>query len=94
MVRYGEFDPYHKWLGIPPGDQPPNHYRLLGVVPFEADPEAIGNAADLRMGFVRTFQVGQHSLLSQQILNEIAAARICLLNPQKKASYDERCGWS
>lgn len=23
------FDPYHKWLGIPPKDQPPNHYRLL-----------------------------------------------------------------
>lgn len=25
------FDPYHQWLGIPPKDQPPNHYRLLGV---------------------------------------------------------------
>ena len=24
-------DPYHRWLGIQPKDQPPNHYRLLGV---------------------------------------------------------------
>ena len=27
----GAFDPYHKWLGIPPKQQPPDHYRLLGV---------------------------------------------------------------
>ena len=25
------FDPYRKWLGIPPQEQPPNHYRLLGI---------------------------------------------------------------
>ena len=25
-----KFDPYHIWLGIPPEEQPPNHYRLLG----------------------------------------------------------------
>ena len=30
------FDPYYRWLGIPPGEQPPNHYRLLGVQLFEA----------------------------------------------------------
>jgi hypothetical protein len=26
-----DFDPYYHWLGIAPKDQPPNHYRLLGV---------------------------------------------------------------
>jgi hypothetical protein len=26
-----EFDPYRKWLGIPPKDQPPHYYRLLGI---------------------------------------------------------------
>jgi hypothetical protein len=26
-----DFDPYHKWLGIPPPQQPPHHYRLLGI---------------------------------------------------------------
>jgi len=27
--RLDRFDPYHKWLGIPPAEQPLNHYRLL-----------------------------------------------------------------
>ena len=33
------FDPYQAWLGIPPHDQPPNLYRLLGLVLFESNPE-------------------------------------------------------
>src|SRR5437016_4429115 len=39
-----EFDAYRKWLGIPPEDQPPHHYRLLGIAPFEDDPDVIQNA--------------------------------------------------
>ncbi len=34
------FDPYHKWLGIAPKDQPPHRYRLLGIDPFEEDRSA------------------------------------------------------
>jgi serine/threonine protein kinase len=82
------FDPYHKWLGVPPADQPPHHYRLLGIALFESDSDVIEGAADRQMAHVRTFQSGQHSALSQQILNELAAAKVCLLNPQKKAAYD------
>lgn len=82
------FDPYRKWLGIPPKDQPPNHYRLLGVELFESDPDVISNAADARMAHVRSFQTGPYSELSQKILNEIAGAKVCLLNPEKKAQYD------
>lgn len=40
------FDPYHKWLGIPPKAQPPNHYRLLGLELYEDDLEVIVAAAD------------------------------------------------
>jgi len=83
------FDPYHKWLGISPKDQPPNHYRLLGVDPFESDPGVIESAADRQMSHVRTFQSGKHSVLSQQLLNEIAAAKIILLNSEKRARYDK-----
>jgi len=86
----GSFDPYHKWLGISPKDQPPHHYRLLGIDLFESDPDVISSAADQRMGHVRVFQTGKHSALSQQILNEIAGARVCLLSPEKKAEYDRR----
>jgi hypothetical protein len=82
------FDPYHKWLGIRPKDQPPNHYRLLGIELFENDPDVIASAADQRMAHVRSFQTGKNSEVSQKILNEIAAARVCLLDGRKKEQYD------
>ncbi len=52
------FDPYRKWLGIPPAEQPPNHYRLLGIGLFESDAEVIASAADRQMSHVRNFQSG------------------------------------
>ena len=85
-----EFDAYYKWLGISPGEQPPNHYRLLGVNLFESDAEVIANAADARMAHVKTFQTGRHSAISQRILNEVASAKVCLLNPSRKSEYDRR----
>ena len=84
------FDPYQKWLSIPPSEQPPNHYRLLGLVLFENDQETIGSAADRQMAYVRTFQTGPHGPISQQILNELAGARVCLLDPSRRAAYDEQ----
>ena len=83
------FDPYHRWLGIPAEEQPPNHYRLLGLVQYESDPEVIENAANQRMAHLRSFQAGRNASDSQRLLNEVAAARICLLNAEKKAAYDE-----
>jgi hypothetical protein len=84
------FDPYYKWLGIPPAEQPPNHYRLLGLSLFEQNGEAIDNAADRQMAHVRTFQAGPHGAHSQRLLNEIAAARLALLDPSKRRAYDEQ----
>ena len=43
------FDPYYRWLGIPPDEQPPDQYRLLGVKRFEEDPDVIEAAADRQM---------------------------------------------
>jgi formylglycine-generating enzyme required for sulfatase activity/outer membrane biosynthesis protein TonB len=82
------FDAYHEWLGIAPKDQPPNHYRLLGVDLFETKAATIEHAADQRMALLRTFQAGRHSALSQRLLNEVAAARLCLLKPERRAAYD------
>lgn len=84
------FDPYRKWLGIPPAEQPPHHYRLLAIGLFEDDPDVIENAADQRMAHLRTFQAGSHSALSQKLLNEVAAAKLCLLAADRKAEYDAR----
>ncbi|MDY0165614.1 MAG: SUMF1/EgtB/PvdO family nonheme iron enzyme [Thermoguttaceae bacterium] len=82
------FDPYYEWLGITPSDQPPHHYRLLGIGLFEENAGVIANAADRQMGHLRGFAAGKHSQLSQKLLNEVAAARVCLLNPEKKVAYD------
>jgi hypothetical protein len=84
-----DFDPYYRWLGIPPEQQPPNHYRLLGLNLFEVDPEVIETAAHRQIGHLRTYQTGKYSQLSQKLLNEVAAAKICLLSPSKKAAYDQ-----
>ncbi len=83
-----KFDPYHQWLGIPASEQPPNHYRLLAIPAFENDPTVIESAADRQMAHLRTFQAGKHAQESQKLLNEAAAARVCLLNAEKKAAYD------
>ena len=83
-----DFDPYHKWLSIRDPKRPPNHYRLLGLELFETDPDVIAEAAQRQMAHVRTFQLGPHSALSQKLLNELAAAKICLSDQHKKAEYD------
>jgi hypothetical protein len=84
------FDPYYTWLGIPPREQPANYYRLLSLELFEDNPDVISNAADRQMLHVRTFQSGPHAALSQKVLNDLAAARGCLLDPQEKADYDRQ----
>jgi len=80
--------PYHKWLGIPPEEQPPNHYRLLGVPQFESDADVIDGAAEQRTIYLRTFQTGPDAELAERLLNEVAAARVCLLDNKAKSNYD------
>ncbi|MDA7979517.1 MAG: hypothetical protein MPJ50_12195 [Pirellulales bacterium] len=85
-----DFDPYYRWLGISLEEQPPSHYRLLGVKPFEADAEVINNAADRQMSYVRTFQMSGRGKFAEEILSEITAAKVCLLSEPQKAEYDLR----
>lgn len=82
------FDPYRKWLGIAPADQPPNHYRLLGLDLFESDPDVIDAATEQRVTYLRQCATGEHVAESQKLLNEVAAARLCLVNADKKREYD------
>ena len=86
----GNFDPYYVWLSIPPEEQPANYYRLLSLRLFEANADVIDSAADRQMAHLRTFQGGKHGDLTQRILNEVAAARVCLLDPKKRAAYDQQ----
>ncbi|MBC8873437.1 MAG: hypothetical protein H8E44_28705 [Planctomycetes bacterium] len=84
------FDPYYKWLGIPPRDQPPHHYRLLGIELFEEDRDVIDAAANRVMSYLKDMAPGDDAAHSQTLLNEISRARICLLNTEKKAEYDDQ----
>ena len=84
-----QFDPYYTWLGIPPSEQPADFYRLLGIKQFEDNREVISNAADQRMAHVRAFQTGPSARDSQRVLNDLSKAAGCLLNPRRKAMYDQ-----
>lgn len=83
-----EFDPYFKWLAIPRHEQPPDHYRLLGIPLFVDDADVIDYAAAQRMLLLRNMQISQHAALAQKILVEVGRAKACLLNPPRKAEYD------
>ena len=85
-----EFDPYLKWLGIREATRPVNHYRLLGLELFESDRDVISMAADRQMAHIRTYQSGPNGKFSQQILNQLARARRCLLSEEKKLAYDQK----
>lgn len=82
------FDPYQVWLGIPLSEQPPNHYRLLGVPTWERDPMRIAQAAERRMQIVRAMARADRAELAEQIIGKIAAARATLLNPALRQHYD------
>jgi len=82
------FDAYYHWLGIPPKDQPSNHYRMLGIELFEDNQDVISVEADRQMVHLRTFQAGPRVDQSQKLLNEVARACGCLLDQQQKAVYD------
>jgi hypothetical protein len=83
-----DFDPYHRWLGIPPGERPPNHYRMLGVELFETDMEVIDYAADRQLTYLRSFRQGPNGALAETLMNGICAARLCLSDPARRAEYD------
>ncbi|ADB16583.1 hypothetical protein Psta_1909 [Pirellula staleyi DSM 6068] len=82
------FDPYHELLGIPAIEQPPTHYRLLGLAVLESNPKVIERAADRQMQHLRTMQTGPYAAAIQKLLNEISKAQVVLLDPAAKAKYD------
>ncbi|MDO4584232.1 MAG: WD40 repeat domain-containing protein [Planctomycetia bacterium] len=87
-----DFNPYYEWLAIPLEDQPANFYRLLGVKDFESNPKIIQNAADRQMAHIRTFQQGKYAAESQKLLNELAKARVILLDTARREAYDQALG--
>jgi hypothetical protein len=87
-----EIDVYKEWLGIPEGVRPPDHYTLLRLLQFEDDIDKIrGNYRKLN-AHVRKYSTGQYLVRSQELLNEMAKAMLCLTDPDGKREYDESLG--
>ncbi len=84
------FDPYYKWLAIPPEDQPPSHYRLLAIATPEQDEEVIANAAEQRICHLRILEMGEQGAIATELIKEIEAARDCLLDAETRASYESQ----
>lgn len=84
-----KIDPYRKWLGIKSDMRPPNHYDLLGLDQFENRKDVIAAASIERTDLLQDIASGnEHVELSQRILNEVAAARLCLLDTEQRKRYE------
>ncbi|HVW37738.1 MAG TPA: hypothetical protein VHB99_10555, partial [Pirellulales bacterium] len=82
-----DFDALYEWLGIPPEDQPPDHYRLLGLRAFEADAAAIAEAARRQIAQVEKLG-GERPAHARAVIERLRAAERSLKTPETKAAYD------
>jgi len=83
---------YQEWLGIPEEQCPPDHYALLRLVQFEDDEEKIQANYRKLNAHVRKYATGEHGKESQELMNEIARAMLCLTDPIRKREYDKSLG--
>ena len=86
-------DVYKDWLGIPEDvPRPVDLYSLLRLVRFNDDAEKVrGNYKKLN-AHVRKYASGTYQLESQELLNELAKAMLCLTDLERKRDYDESLG--
>ncbi|MBI1900829.1 MAG: general secretion pathway protein GspE [Planctomycetia bacterium] len=85
-------DVYKEWLGIPEGPRPPDNYQLLRLVQFEDGTDKIRSNYKKLNAHVRKYATGQYSVRSQELLNELAKAMLCLTDATRKADYDISLG--
>jgi len=85
-----DFDPYQQWFDIESDGHPIDHYQLLGLKRFESSVTEIENAVASRAEFLQALSMGQYVHQAQRILNEVARARICLINSDRKSAYDAK----
>jgi Type II secretion system (T2SS), protein E, N-terminal domain len=96
MSTQTDLNVFRDWLGIPDAEIPPegvpDHYALLRLVKFEDDPEKIRAHYRKLNTHVRGYASGQYGPQSQELLNELAKAMLCLTDPERKREYDESLG--
>lgn len=85
-------DVYRDWLGIEDTNRPLNYYQLLRLPLFHDDINAIREQYRKLNAYVRKFATGDYAFESQQLLNELAKAMLCLTDVQRKREYDAMLG--
>jgi pSer/pThr/pTyr-binding forkhead associated (FHA) protein len=85
-------DLYSKYLDLPAGPRPPNLYQLLELELFFSEPERIQTAARKQFRRIKPFEDHPDRATRdavQDIMTQIATARVVLCNPEEKQEYDQ-----
>jgi len=85
-------DVYRDWLGIQETARPLNYYQLLRVKQFEDDTAKIREHYRKMNAHVRKYATGDYARQSQELLNELARAMLCLTDLTRKGEYDAGLG--
>lgn len=87
-----QLDVYRDWLGITEAARPLNHYQILRLTQFEDDPAKVRAHYRKMNAHVRKFGSGEFATQSQDLLNELAKAMLCLTDAKRKGEYDVTLG--
>ncbi len=85
-------DVYREWLQIKEPERPLNYYQLLKLKQFEDDSGKIREHYRRLNAHVRKFATGEFAQQSQDLLNELAKAMLCLTDTSRKRDYDASLG--
>ncbi|HUY32292.1 MAG TPA: hypothetical protein VMV69_05890 [Pirellulales bacterium] len=87
-----EIDVYKEWLDISEPARPLNYYQLLRLEMFDDEPAHARNSYRKMNAHVRKYSSGEYGPRSQELLNELAKAMLCLTDATRKAEYDVSLG--
>ena len=87
-----QLDVYRDWLKIEEAKRPVNYYQLLKLKNFEDYPVRIRHHYKQLNAHVRKYQAGDFAKQSQELLNELARAMLCLTDATRKEDYDGTLG--
>jgi hypothetical protein len=85
-------DVYREWLQIKETARPLDHYQILKLKQFEDDLAKIREHYRKLNAHVRKFSSGEFAKESQELLNELAKAMLCLTDASRKRDYDASLG--
>ncbi len=87
-----QLDVYRDWLGIAETARPLDYYQLLRLKRFTDHRQKIRSHYQKMNAHVRKFATGDYAAESQELMNELARAMLCLTDALRKGEYDASLG--